>query len=214
MQVTLVVKQDEMVRKGLADLGRDAPFATAKALNALANIAQEEIRGGLKNFTLRRKDFILKTIYRRPATDFAKKRHLVAAVRINPASHERRDVLAKHEEGGRKIPGAGGRSVAIPLPQIQPNPMAIVPKRLRPSQLRSDSTVRRITTPKGEFLVRKAKKTKRSGPQTWRTEFLYRLKPSVPLKPRLRFVEIATQTVDRRWVGVASVEISELLGDI
>ncbi len=206
MDVTLQVKGDEATKAAMAALGKDAAFVTAQALNATANAAQQAIRDNLTGFTLRRREFILRTIYRRPGTDFAKKTDLRAFVRVNP----QRDVLAKHEEGGRKVPGAGGRTVAIPLQAVKPNEMAIVPRRLRPAQLPRDQ-VRRVETPAGIFLVRNRPGRGSATRPGWRTEFLYRLKPSTPLRPRLKFVETANKAVDQQWVPIALDKVAALL---
>ena len=206
MDVTLTLKGDQATKAALTALGKDAAFVTAQAINATANAAQQAVRDNLTGFTLRRRDFILRTIYRRPGTDFAKKTDLRAALRVNP----QRDVLAKHEEGGRKMPGAGGRTVAIPLEAVKPNEMAVIPRRLRPSQLPRDQ-VRRVETRAGTFLVRNRPGRGSGGRVGWRTEFLYRLKPSTPLRPRLRFVETANKAVDREWVGIALAKVAALL---
>lgn len=204
MQVSIDVKDAELVQKGLEAIGRSARFATAKALNATANHAQTAIREGLTGFTLRRKVFVQRTIFRDRATDFAGKAQLKAVVRVDP----RRDFLAQHEEGGRKTPVAG-RSVAIPLPAVQPDPSVVVPRRLRPSKLQGD--VRRITTAAGVFLVRNRPGRGKGGLRGWRTEFLYRLKPSVPLRPRLRFLENAEKAVDLHWAANALAQIEAIL---
>lgn len=206
MQVSIEVKNAELVQKGLDSIARSARFATAKALNATANHAQTAIREGLTGFTLRRKAFVERTIFRDRATDFAGKAQLKAAVRVDP--NPKKDFLAQHEEGGRKVPREG-RTVAIPLPAVQPNRLEVVPRRLRPSRLQGD--VRRITTPAGVFLVRNRPGRGKGALRGWRTEFLYRLKPSVPLRPRLRFRENAEKAVDLHWVANALAQIEAIL---
>jgi hypothetical protein len=209
MDIKVTLRDSQLVHDALAEIGRQAPFAMAKTLNATANAAQTAVRLGLTKkqaFTLRRPDFVLRTIYRQPGHDFATKANLRAAVRVHPE----RDFLAQHEEAGRKVP-TSGRSVAIPLEAVKPSEGSVVPRRLRPSALRSNAQVRRITTPSGDYLVRNVRGRGRGGLRGWRTEFLYRLQPSVPLRGRLGFVRTASDTIDARFVGIALVEIDELL---
>ena len=209
MEIRMTVRDSALVREALSDIGRQAPFAMAKALNATANAAQTDVRLKLergRQFTIRRRDFVLRTIYRQPGQDFATKGALRAVVRVHPD----RDFLAQHEEAGRKVP-TSGRSVAVPLYAVKPTDQTVVPKRLRPSALLRNPQVRRVKTPTGEYLVRNVAGRGRGGLRGWRTEFLYRLQPSVPLRPRLGFIANATETIDRRFVGIALVEIGELL---
>jgi hypothetical protein len=205
VQITLEAKNVEPVQQALNTIAKSARFATAKALNRTANDVQTAIRDGLASaFQIRRAVFVQRTIYRDRATDFAGKAQLKAAVRVDP----RRDFLAQHEEGGRKTPRAG-RTVAIPLPAVQPDRALVVPRRLRPSQLKGD--VRRVTTPAGDFLVRNRPGRGGGGRAGWRTEFLYRLKASVPLRPRLKFHETAQKTLDARWVPNAIEQVDAIL---
>lgn len=195
MRVTLQTSGSEAVRAELANIGRQAPFAMSLGLNAIANEAQQAIQGSLQGrFTLRRALFVQRTVYRDKRLDFATKTHLQAAVRINPE----RDFLAQHEEGGRKAP-VSGRNLAIPLPAVQPVATAVIPRKLRPSAMRMDSQVRKVTTPAGTFLVRNRPGRGRGGTTGWRTEFLYRLKPQVPLRPRLQFIATAERVINASW---------------
>lgn len=211
MEIRMTVRDSELVRGALTEIGRQAPFAMAKALNATANAAQTDVRNKLgsgRQFTLRRRDFVLRTIYRQPGQDFATKGVLRAVVRVHPED----DFLAQHEEAGRKV-ATSGRSVAVPLYGVKPTEETVVPTRLRPSALLSDPRVRRVKTPTGDYLVRNVSGRGRGRLRGWRTEFLYRLQPSVPLRPRLGFIANATETIDKRFVGIALVEIGELLGE-
>lgn len=195
MKPSITVTGIDDVCRTLATIRQQAPFAMATALNAMANDAQRGIKNSLDNrFLLRRSTFVRNTIYRAKSTDFATKANLVAIVRVNPE----RDFLAQHEDGGRKVPASGG-NVALPLPAVQPNRMLVIPKRLRPSGLRNSDQVRKITTPGGTFLVRNRPGGGRGGLYGWRTEFLYKLKPSVPLRRRLGFHETAQRIIDASW---------------
>jgi hypothetical protein len=199
MQQQLIeIRHSKDVANALAEIGRQAPFALSLALNYTANAAQREIRQGLGAFTLRRKEYILRTIYR-GAVDKATKSYPFATVRIQPG----RDVLAKHEEGGSKTPRSGN-NVAIPLPAVREAAgNAVIPKRLRPSGLQRDARVRRIVTPSGTYLVRMRAGTGRGRMLGWRTEFLYRLKPSVPIRPRLGFQRNAMIAINRDFEKLA-----------
>jgi hypothetical protein len=204
MNIDIQIKNAEPVIQALSKIGEQAPFAMALTLNDTANAAQTAIRNGLSaRFTLRRKDFILNTIYRQKGVDFATKRELSAAVRVN----SERDVLAKFEDGGQKTPLVG-RNVAIPLPGVKRNKNDIVTKANRPAGLIGKPGVARIETKAGTFLVQ----TKRGGRGMGaRTEFLYQLKPSVPIKPVLSFVKTANDEVDRVFVRLALAAIDYAL---
>lgn len=195
MKITLSVKGAPAVQQTLRAIGRQAPFAVSTALNNIANEVQRGVQDSLgSRFTLRRSDFIKKTIYRGKGVDFATKSKLQATVRVNP----QRDVLVQHEEGQLKTPRSG-LHVAVPLEAVRPVPSAVVPKRLRPSGLRGHPQVRKITTPAGTFLVRNRPGKGKGGLNGWRTEFLYELKRAVPLRPRLRFHATAQGVIEASW---------------
>jgi hypothetical protein len=195
------------VTEALRQIGRQAPFAMVKTLNAVANEAQTSIRKGMNQFTFRRRSFVEKTIYRDKATDFATKTHLSATVRVNPG----RDFLAQHEDGGQKTP-LSGRSVAIPLPAVQEAAgNAVIPKRLRPSGLLTNGQVRKVVTASGTYLVRNRPGRGRGGLSGWRTEFLYKLKPSVPIRPRLNFHTNAAKAIDASFERIAMAQIEAIL---
>jgi len=108
----------------LAAMPGKAHFGASIGLNRTANEIQDAIRATLPgHFTLRRADFVKKTIYRKPGEDFASKHKLTAGVRI----HEDRDFLAKFEEGGTKTPRAG-RFLAIPQGGVRRNKRDIITK--------------------------------------------------------------------------------------
>ena len=207
MKIGLNVNGEAALRKALQDIGRQAPYALSLALNDTANDAQTSVRDGLSNaFTLRRAEFVKRTIYRNRATDFARKDRLQAIVRVNPE----RDFLAQHEEGGRKVPMSGS-NVAVPLPAVQPNATAVVPRSLRPAALRRNAQVRKITTKNGTFLVRNRPGTGKGRLVGWRTEFLYELKRSVPIRPRLKMLDTASRSVDATFVARALQGIDRAL---
>lgn len=190
MQIT--VKGTVEVNKAMRELGPKSRRALAYALNETANDVQQKIQSGLMSrFTLRRADFVKKTIYRQPSVDFADRNgyELRAAVRVNPE----RNFLAQHEEGGTKTARDGGM-VAIPLPAVQPSPSIVVPRSKRPSGMRNDRRVSKVVLPSGTFLVRHVQGSRN---RTARTEFLYELKRSVPLRPRLGFLDTAEKTVNK-----------------
>lgn len=195
MEIKIQTSGSEAVAAALADIKQQAPYAMSLGLNAIANEAQSAIQTSLSGkFTLRRQLFVERTVYRSKAMDFATKRHLQASVRINPA----RDFLAQHEEGGQKRP-MSGRNVAIPLPAVQPSPTSVVPKRLRPSSMLMNPRVKKITTPGGTFLVLNKPGRGRGGTVGWRSDFLYKLQPEVPLRPRLGFIESADRAIEASW---------------
>lgn len=189
MSITVKVTGTATVNQLIRELGPKARSALAYALNQTANDVQTKIQAGLRSrFTLRRDTFVQRTIYRQPGVDFATKDELRAGVRVHPT----RDFLAQHEEGGQKAARDGGM-VAIPLKAVQPSPLVVVPKRLRPSGMREDQRVSKVVLPTGTFLVRHTKSKGKEG----RSEFLYELKRSVPLRPRLGFIRTSEETINR-----------------
>ena len=204
MQISLDVTNAPDVTAELRRIGDQAPFAMSLALNDTANAAQSAIRLGLSaSFKLRRPDFILKTIYRAKATDFATKRSLQSTVRVNPE----RDVLAKFEDGGRKGPLVG-QHVAVPLPAVRRNKSDIIPRSQRPSGLLGKAGVEKITTKNGTFLVQHKGRSKGKGA---RTDFLYKLVPDVPIRPQLLFGQNATKAIDDAFVRLALSAIDRAL---
>jgi len=204
----ITIRGNDEVRKALQDIGRQAPFALSLALNATANDAQSSIKASLDSrFTLRRKAFVESTIFRKRGEDFATKTKLQATIRTHPE----RDFLAQHEEGGRKA-AVSGTNVAIPLEAVKPNASSIVPKRLRPSALRMNGQVRKVVTPSGTFLVRNRPGKGKGRMVGWRTEFLYKLKTSVPIRPRLQFRDTAEKAIDASFVRHAMAGIDRALG--
>ena len=194
------------VSAALKAIGRQAPFAMSQTLNHVANEAQRAVKDSLSSrFTLRRKGFVENTIYRN-AEDKATKTKFQARVRVNPE----RNFLGQHEEGGRKTPQSGS-NVAIPLPAVQPSPSTVIPKRLRPSGLRLNGQVRKVVTPNGTFLVRNRPGKGKGRLEGWRTEFLYELKPSVALRPRLSMRDTSEKAIDASFVRIAMVNIDSAI---
>lgn len=194
---TVKVRNEQAARSLLTDIRNRAPFAVATACNAIANGVQSEVRKSLSaNFTLRRKLFIEQSIYRNRATDFAKKgqRLIQAIVRVNPE----RDYLAKFEDGEQKKP-VNGLHVAIPLPKVRPSFGMIVKDRDRLPALRGIPSVRKITTQAGTFIVRDVKGRGKAF-RGARTDFLYKLQRSVPIRPRLGMVKTFENVVDDKAV--------------
>jgi hypothetical protein len=208
MDISIKITGHDEIRRALQEIGRKAPRALTLTLNKLADDGQKAVQDSLATrFTLRRPDFVRKTIFRQSPGDFATNSRPRAAFGVNPA----RDMLAKFEEDSIKAP-MSGRSVAIPLPAVRPTPNTVVAKALRVSSLRDDPKVRKITTPNGTFLVKERKAGKVKGVRFGaRTDLLYRLVPSVRLKARLRFHATAQRTIDESFVRTASAGIDAAL---
>lgn len=209
MNNAITVKGFPEVSKALQEIGRQAPFAMSLALNNTANEAQRAIKDSLASrFTLRRKGFVENTIYRQKGVDFATKAKLQASIRVNPE----RNFLAQHEEGGSKGP-MSGTNVAVPMPAVREAAKGeVIPKRLRPSGLRLNGQVRKVVTPQGTFLVRNRPGSGSGRLVGWRTEFLYKLKPSVPIRPRLQFRDTAVKTIDDSFVRHALLGVDQSIG--
>jgi hypothetical protein len=189
----LVVPSHDGIKADLADLGKKAKFATAAGLNILANHAQgairEHVRG--RDFMLRRPTFVLNTIKRERGQDFATGSKLEAAVRIDP--DPKRDFLAKHVEGGTKRP-LEGRSLMVPVGIKGTGAGGVITTAQR-ARLKVDPKIVRIRSGDGKDLLVRFTGRGRGA----RTEVLFRLVPSVPLRPRLPIYDIARRAFDENW---------------
>lgn len=196
LDIKITIEGGESLTAALAACRQRAPAAMAKALNDTANSAQTRVRDGLASrFTLRRPDFMLRTIYRKPGQDFATTQQQQAAVGINPE----RNYFAKFEDGGRKT-ARSGRDVAIPLPAVKRNKADVVTAANRPKGLLGKPGVRKVVTPHGTWIVQEKRKYKGMGA---RTEFLYKLQPDVPIRPMLGFVQTVNDAVASTFEGHA-----------
>jgi len=193
--IRLVVPPHHEIKKDIEDLGKKAKFATAAGLNILANHAQGAIREHVRgtDFMLRRPTFVLNTIKRERGQDFATGSKLEAAVRIDP--DPKRDFLAKHVEGGVKRP-RDGRSLMVPVGIKGTGAGGVITTAQR-ARLKVDPRVVRIRNDQGkDLLVRFSGRGRRA-----RTEVLFRLVPSVPLRPRLPIYDLARKAFDENWLG-------------
>lgn len=194
----ITVTGDDAVRKQLHEIGRQAPFALATALNGVANAAQKGIRENMADkFAFRRRNFVESTIYRNKSTDFATKTKLSATVRVHPE----RDFLAKHEEGGAKTPQSGN-SIAIPSVAVRRNKADVIPRGQRPAALVGKKGVFRL----GNVIYQSSGRGKRK-----RRTALYLLRRSVRIAPRLEFVQTAVRTITAQWVPIAMSAIDKAL---
>jgi hypothetical protein len=208
----VTIENEAPLESAISGLTRQLPFAFARAANNTANDVQYQIQRALPGeFTLRRADFITRTIYRTPGQDFATKSHLEAAVRVNPA----RDFLAKFEDGGTKT-STSGKTLPIPIIRATDKTLIIqrgdalsvqrllaainisggklLTPRVRKGKLRASidpSKVFLVQSAKGTFIVQ------RTGPGT--TRVLYAFERSVPIKPQLHFDDIAMQAAILNW---------------
>jgi hypothetical protein len=187
-----------------AQLSRQVPFATSKAINVTLNQGQEAMRRQVEGeFTLRRPTFILNTIKIAPG-DRATKAKLVGTIRIDPD----RDFLAPFEKGGTKRPIAG-KSLAVPAEGLPRKRSDVIPARLRPKAL--DLTVHRTRTGKVQFkgqqrtfivekstfnygILQRVGRGKGS-----RVMVLYWFQRSVEREPILRFEKTLREVVNRNW---------------
>ena len=197
MQFTIQV-DDKAFRKWLATAPRNLRFAASVGLNRTVDEAQREIQASLgSKFTLRRADFVKRTIYRKPGEDFATKDKLIAAVQVNPE----RDFLAKFEAGGDKTSKSGG-PVAIPI-DIRRNKNDIVPKSqwvgallaAKKAFIKNGLVLQRLGTKATGFEIRLA----------------YIFKPSVRIRPVLKFVETARAVAARRLVPNVAGSINRMI---
>ncbi|HEY9227404.1 MAG TPA: hypothetical protein VIP11_12195 [Gemmatimonadaceae bacterium] len=213
LEIDIQVENGAELIATLAGFAGQIPYATALALNSTGNSAQRAVRAVLPTeFTLRRPDFIERTIYIGP-DDRATKDRLACTVRVHP----QRDVLAKFEEGGEKK-STSGKSLAVPV--FRENaPMLIIRKGdpLSVRKLFESIEKRKGRVFKGRrkqkdgtapinygrvFLVHNASGTfilerQRPGPQGNRV--LYWFRKSVPIEDRLHFVATARDAALASW---------------
>jgi hypothetical protein len=179
-------------------VGPKARYAASLGINRTLNEAQDAIRAGItERFTLRRKDFILRTIYRKPGEDWATKDNLRGAVRVNPEQN----FLAKFEEGGLKTPRSG-RALAVPV-DVRRNKADIIPR---------NQSVRALLA-SGKAFIHNNLVLQRTGSKArgFGLTLLYIFKPSVHLNVPLKFVETGIKTIQDRAhpniVGAVQVEL-------
>lgn len=175
----------------LQRISQQAPFATSRALNAVANHAQADIRAGIKRtFTLRREQFVLNTV-KINREDRASKTKLDVTVRIDPE----RNILAKFEQGGTKQ-ARDGRNIAIPTENLRRTKADIVQRSQRPKALLDSRGAA-----KGKVFKTAAGIFQRLGARAAQiTRTLYIFRTSVRIRPMLSFERNAVQAVRRTWV--------------
>lgn len=195
-----VTVDQKAVTKALKGLESQMPFAMSKALNDVANDAQRSIQDGLsQHFTLRRPEFIRKTI-KRERDDFATKTKLEAVVRIDP----KRNMLAKFEDGGTKTPTTG-KAIAIPTENVRRTKAQIIGQAQRPAWL--------IATGKGiSYGGRLLLKKGRGRAARLLTGYVF--KRSVRIPKSLGFVQTANTAVQRHWVQRAEAAVARALATL
>lgn len=184
------------------EIGRQAPFAQAKTLTALAKRTHEVKRAALDDlFTLRKPTFVKSTIRRTVAL----KTRLEASVYVDPE----KDFLAKFEEGGPKKPK--GENLTVPLPDVTRTAKSgIIVKNMRPKALLENPRAKKIRTPNGVFIVLEKNANKKQGLGR-RTEFLYELRPEVMLRPTLGLEKTANAITEAEFEAIANREIENAL---
>ena len=188
---------DAEARRMFDEIGRQAPFAVSRTLNALANETQRTVQNQLgERFTLRRPDFVKRTIYRQPGEDSATKTKLESAVRVHPD----RNFLAKFEDGGEKT-AKQGRMIAIPV-DVRRNKSDIVTKANRPRELLRKPKVRI----RNDAIVQRMGRAKAAV-----SRVLYVLKRSVSIEPRLHMADTAKDVVEQQFDRIATEQIEYAL---
>ena len=211
MTVPLVIKVDADEALGYFDrVSRQVPFATSRAINEALKSAQGiEQQHVLRSFTVRRPDFIIRTL---KITQFADKRTLTGVLEVDPT----RDMLAKFEEGGRKTP-ISGSALAVPI-AVRRNKSDIVLRSMRirnlgltahrtqggKVQLKGKFRTFTIKGPQGgAVLQRVGRKPKGSDLASeisaGSVRVLYAFKRSVPIRANLRFTENVSKAVVEQW---------------
>lgn len=201
--------------------GMDAqlPFAVARALNETAKEFQEDERALLRREFTIRKPWVEQGI-KINSRDFASKTKLNVRIAVDQS----RDFLNKFEQGGARLPRAGGKSLVVPL-GVRPTPQADIPKSLRPKALhlkqtskggkftvfKGDNGTFMVQRPDGSGIIFKRKgraiavKRRHQGPlmkgqrKDWKLVTLYVLRPKTPVPADLHFIETARTSFAKHW---------------
>lgn len=214
------------LREQLGDMQRNIPFALSVALNKAANSAQGDIQRSITEggkFQVRRRDFLIKTIYRKPGQypggDFPSKNNLTARVRIHPE----RDVLLKHEADTVKRAQNGGR-LAIPLVRMD-KPELVIKQghryNLAAMPTVAGASAMSMQRPKrGAGVTFYATQMRRGGNTViWeargkrtKPKAIWLLTPRpVGLTPRLGMVDTAHRAFERDWPGLFTQALEQAL---
>lgn len=207
MKTELIVVGDKELARTLTEIGKQAPFALSLTLNRLANVAQKDVQNSLSSrFQLRRAQFVRNTIYRKPGVDFAgtgkgssfsKSFYRgEAAIRVD----DRRNFLAKFEDGGRKSSVDGGR-IAIPI-GARRNKAEVITKANRPRAILNKKGYRIANN----LIVQTVGRGKAAALRVW-----YKLVKDVPIRPRLEMAKTSQRAVDREWKQIASAAIEQAM---
>ncbi len=175
------------------------PFAASKAINETLKDAQRAQRAHMRQaFTIRRRPFAERAVKIKP---FANKRRLHARIKIEPpGGQERANIFTRHEVRGIREP-IEGRSLAVPI-GVRRKKTSVVRRERRPPafKFREVGSGRRVAMFKGvkrTFMLQSPDGTgyiiQRTGRR--KTRLLYRLVPSVPIAPRLAFLETVGRVV-------------------
>lgn len=182
---------------------RQMPYASARALSALAIDVQQAERARLRQvFTLRREQWADRSI---KITHFAKKKEPWARIAISPpgaSGPSRADIFGKFETDREKRPFRGTH-VAVPI-EAKRNRRDIITRSNRPGQLHlrqvgnriiGDKRTFLVTTSSGrEFILQRYGRGKGSS-----TRALYMLVPRVAIVPDLEYGITGERTFDRKW---------------
>lgn len=135
MITELVLKAEiESAIKSIDHIRKDQlPYATSLAVNETVKAAQNAVRAHVAGqFTLRRAQFILNTV-KIEKFDFATKRNPTAfRLKID----EKREYLAKFEEGGTRQAKDPAFPIAIPSSNLRPTFAELPPRSMYPRALR------------------------------------------------------------------------------
>lgn len=177
------------------------PFATSKALSALALDVQSEQRKRLHEiFTVRRDTWVGRSI---KITHFAKKAEPWATIAVSPpGGASRADVLGKFESDTEKH-AFQGHHVAIPI-GAKRNKRDIITKANRPGALHLKQVGNRIVGDKRSFLVKLSDGREMILQRTGRgrrssVRALYLLVERVTITPDLEFGLTGERVVGKQW---------------
>jgi hypothetical protein len=172
-------------------------FAIAKGLTDLAKAAQQEVIDTLPS------RFTIRNTWYKPNTPLGFKIKMATKENLQSEVYSTASFLGLQEEGGTKRSISGHR-IAIPTDQVRRNKKDIIPRSQRPAQI---SKLFPIKSKGRTFLVKRITR----GTQKGSLSFLYQLRTSTNIKPRLQFHETCQQIADRKGTSIMETAIQYAL---
>lgn len=171
-------------------VGKQVPFATAKALSRLAVLARDQVRSDLPSHFKIRSTWLSRGIQAVPAnkSDYPNPFAVVGA---------RDQFLELQETGGTKTPKTG-RDLALPSDTVRVGAGGKIPLALRPRRALDRRGIFKQTLVRGQSAGSVAI-LRRSGKDRYPLQVLYLFRRSAHLQPRFGFRPTVEKVVAAAW---------------